>query len=465
MEATNTLKRTVSGWSAVLLMISAVIGSGVFKKVVPMADSLHNGGLILICWLVAGLLSMIGALCTAELAAMMPGSGGEYVYFRKIYGRFFAFLYGWANLVVMRSATIAALAYVFSQSVYALLPAAITGSWGEAALVVKIFASLLVISLSAVNYRGMVFGASLSRIFILGIVAAMVLFIGYAYFGYAPTPVAEVTVAGYSAPTPEGFGWVTAFFAASLAAFWGYEGWNNVGYIGEEVKNPQRNIPLALILGTGIIILLYAAMNAAYLRIMPVEAYAAMMATPEKIAAVEAAAVMSGPVGGAVLSILILCSTFNCTNSTILLSSRIFYALSKDKLFLPFASKVHPRFRTPSNAIVLQGGWACLMIWMGSFDQLTDLLIFAAFIFYGATALGVVLMRRKAPEMERPYRALGYPVLPILFLTFCLALVVITIYGNPLRSLMGLGLIAAGTPIYFYFVRKQKVDINPPPLD
>jgi len=455
METKTTLPRTVGGSAAVLLMISAVIGSGVFKKVVPMADSLHDGTLILACWLVAGVLSMIGALCTAELAAMMPGSGGEYVYFRKIYGRFFAFLYGWANLVVMRSATIAALAFVFSQSLYALLPPDAAAAWGGPTMMVKMLATLLVVALSFVNFRGVLFGASLSRILIIGIVLAMLLFIGYAYLGY------EVPDAG-SAILPEvrqqglsGAAWTTAFFAAAVSAFWGYEGWNNVGYIGEEVKQPQRNIPLALILGTGIIIVLYMAMNAAYLRIMPVEAYAAMMATPEKIAAVEAATVMTGPAGGVVLSVLILCSTLNCTNSTILLSSRIFYALSKDKLFLPFASKVHPRYRTPANAIVLQGAWACLMIWMGSFDQLTDLLIFAAFIFYGATALGVILMRRKAPDMERPYRALGYPVLPIVFFLFCLTLVVVTIAGRPLQSLMGLGLIATGIPLYYYFIRKQ----------
>ncbi len=456
MENKTNLKRTVSGSAAVLLMISAVIGSGVFKKIVPMADTLHDGTLILLCWLVAGLLSMIGALCTAELAAMMPGSGGEYVYFRKIYGRFFAFLYGWANLVVMRSATIAALSFVFSQSLYALLPEASVAAWGDASIVVKVFATLLVGLLSFVNFRGLRFGASLSRFLIIGITLAMVVFIGYAYLGYEPQ-AANAPLVPDAAPSQglQGFAWMTAFFAASLSAFWGYEGWNNVGYIGEEVKNPQKNIPLALILGTGIIILLYMAMNAAYLRIMPVEAYAAMTATPEKIAAVEAASVMSGPVGGAILSILILCSTFNCTNSTILLSSRIFYALSRDKLFLPFTSKVHPRFHTPSNAIVLQGIWASVMIWMGSFDQLTDLLIFAAFIFYGATALGVILMRRNAPDMERPYRALGYPVLPILFFVFCAALVVITIIGRPTQSLMGLGLIATGIPLYYYFIRKQ----------
>lgn len=458
MEGQNALRRTVSGFSAVLLVISAVVGSGVFKKVVPMAGSLHDEGLILACWLVAGLLSMIGALCSAELASMMPGSGGEYVYFRKIYGRFFAFLYGWANLVVMRTATIAALAFVFSQSLYALLPRLLTGLWGEADLAIKVGATLLVVILSIVNYRGVSFGASLSRVFIIGIVAAMLLFIGYAYLGYDAPEAMPVRASEWSSDSSyaDGFGWLTAFFAASLAAFWGYEGWNNVRYIGEEVKKPQRNIPLALILGTGIVIVLYMLMNAAYLRIMPVEAYASMMAAPEKIAAVEAASVMSGPVGGAVLSVLILCSTFNCTNSTILCSSRIFYALSKDCLFLPFASKVHPRFETPANAIVLQGVWACAMIWMGSFDELTDLLVFAAFIFYGATALGVMLLRKRAPELERPYRALGYPLLPALFFTFCLVLVAVTVIGNPVQSLMGIALIASGIPLYYYFIRKQK---------
>src|SRR5690606_38696967 len=305
-----------------------------------------------------------------------------------------------------------------------------------------------------INLRGLSLGASLSRVFIIGIIAAMFIFIGYAYLVYDAETTTATVVTGSTPPAAGGgSGWLTALFGASLAAFWGYEGWNNVAYIGEEVKHPQRNIPIALIVGTGIVIVLYLLMHLAYLRIMPVEAYAAMMETPEKIAAVEAAAVMSGPVGGAILSVLILCSTFDCTNSIVLLSSRIFYALSKDRLFLPFASKVHPRFGTPCNAIILQGEWACMMIWMGSFDQLTDLLVFAAFIFYGATALGVILMRRSAPEFARPYRALGYPVLPILFFTFCLALVVITIYGNPLRSLMGLGLIATGIPVYFYFVR------------
>ncbi len=449
--ANSTLRRSVSGSSAVLLVISAVVGSGVFKKIAPMSESLHDGGLVLLCWLIAGLLSLVGALCTAELAAMMPGSGGEFVYFKRIYGRFFSFLYGWANLVVMKSATIAALAFIFSQSLYALLPPAWVAGLGASAFAVKIFATLLIVLLSYVNFRGVVLSAVISKVLITGIVGAMLIFIGYAFTGHTPT-VADV-VPERSAPL-DGFGWTTAFFAAALSAFWGYEGWNNVGYIGEEVKKPQRNIPLALIVGTMVVMLFYLGMNAAYLRILPVEAYAAMAAEQEKIAAVEAANVLFGSGGAILLSLLILCSTFNCTNSTILMSARIFYAMSRDKLFLPFASKVHPKHQTPSNAILLQGTWAILLIWWGSFDQLTDLLVFAAFIFYGATALGVILMRRREPTMERPYRVLAYPVLPMLFFVFCVTLVVITIIGQPMQALIGLGLIAAGVPVYLYYRRQ-----------
>lgn len=450
----STLRRSVSGTSAVLLVISAVIGSGVFKKIAPMSATLHDGGLVLICWVVAGILSLIGALCNAELAAMMPGSGGEFIYFKRIYGRFFSFLYGWANLAVMRSATIAALAFIFSQSLYALLPSAWVATLGSSTLTIKLFATLLILLLSYVNFRGVVLSAVISKTLIIGIVGAMFIFIVYAFTGYTPT-LTEVVPPEPKPSSLAGFGWTTAFFAAALSAFWGYEGWNNVGYIGEEVKNPQRNIPRALILGTSIIILFYLGMNAAYLRILPVEAYAAMAAAQEKIAAVEAANVMFGSAGAILLSLLILCSTFNCTNSTILMSARIFYAMSRDKVFLPFASKVHPTHHTPSNAIALQGVWATALVWWGSFDQLTDLLIFAAFIFYGATALGVILLRRREPTAERPYRVIAYPVLPIVFFIFCVTLVGITIIGQPVQSLTGLGLIALGIPIYLYYNRRS----------
>lgn len=457
MTTTTTLKRNVTRTSAILLVVSAIVGSGVFKKIAPMAEVLHSPWLILVCWLVAGLLSLMGALCTAELAAMMPGSGGEFVYFKKIYGRFFSFLYGWANLVVMKTATIAALAYIFAQSFHALAPLPILDVYqGEDAqgFSIKLLATVLVIVLSYINYRGVSFSAGLSRLFITAIVLVMVVFVIYAFFFYSGTTV--FAQPSHSGTSLEGFSFTTAFFAASLSAFWGYEGWNNVGYIGEEIKNPQKNIPIALFVGTLGVVCLYMLMNAAFLNVMDVDALAGL--EQNKIAAVEVANVMSGQTGALVLSILILFSTFNCANSSILMSARIFYAMSKDKLFLAFAGKVHPKHHSPSNAIILQGAWATVLIWWGTFDELTDLLIFAAFIFYGATAVGVILMRIREPQAERPYKVFAYPVLPLLFALFCLALVLVTIINQPQQALVGLLLISTGIPVYLYYMRKEKLN-------
>ncbi len=461
MESTTaTLKRNVTRTSAILLVVSAIVGSGVFKKITPMAEQLGSEWMILACWLVAGLLSLMGALCTAELAAMMPGSGGEFVFFKRIYGRFFSFLYAWANLVVMKTATVAALSYIFAQSFHAVVPlpeVALFGGEPSTSLSIKLLASVLVIVLSVINYRGVSLGATLSRLFIIAIVAVMLCFIGFAFFVYEPASAATAEAA--VPPVEAGSGsWfstfsTTAFFAAALGAFWSYEGWNNVGYIGEEVKNPQKNIPIALMVGTGSIVVLYVIINAAYMQVMSVEQLAAV--DPNKIAAVEVAAEMAGPIGALILSVLILVSTLNCTNTTILTSARIFYAVAKERLFLQYAGKVHPTHGTPANAIILQGVWAVILIWWGTFDDLTDLLIFASFIFYGATALGVLLMRRREPNSERPYRVFAYPVLPILFALFCVSLVIITIYNSPVQSLIGLGLIGTGIPVYMYYIRRD----------
>ncbi len=449
------LKRNITCFAATLLVISAVIGSGVFVKVAPMAAALQSPGWILACWLVAGLLSLAGALCTAELAAMMPGSGGEFVYFRHIYGRFFAFLFGWANLAVMKSATIAALAFIFAKSFIAVMPLpTIELSWGGQShnVTVKVIAISLIAFLSFVNYRGIAVGAGLSKTLIIAIGAAMLAFIVYAFCFYSGPP--QLWQPAPAADTPQGLAFTGVFFAAALSAFWGYEGWNNVGYIGEEVKDPQRSLPIALTVGTATIIVLYMLMNAAYLNVMDVQSLAAITQT-ERIAVAVVADQMIGPTGGFLLSGLILVSTFNCTNTTILVAARVFYAMSRQKVFLGFTGKVHPEHQSPCNAIIVQGVWAAVLVCWGTFDQLTDLLIFAAFIFYGATALGVVILRYREPDAPRPYRVIGYPVLPIGFALFAFALVAVTIINQPLKAATGLGLIAAGIPVYWYYIRKH----------
>jgi APA family basic amino acid/polyamine antiporter len=415
-----SLNRTITRWPAILLVVSAIVGSGVFKKIAPMADALHSSGWILLCWLVAGLFSLMGALCTAELAAMMPGAGGEYVFFKRIYGRFFAFLYGWGNLTVM-----------------------------------KMIASLLIIGLSFINHRGVVLGEKLSRYLIAAVIIAILGFC-IAALGSSHGSTTHFTDAQHP---PVGWPLIAAFFAAAVSAFWGYDGWNNIGYLGEEVINPQKNIPLALGIGTCAVIVLYLLVNAAYLYVVPVEELAAIHHAVNKIAAVEVARIISGKAGAVILSSLILLTTFTCTNSTILMSARVVYAIAKDKLFFSGAAVVHPTYKTPSHAIGYQCLWAIVLLWSGNFDQLTDLLIFASFIFYGATAFGVLVMRRRLPDAVRPYKVIAYPVLPIVFTLFCVSLVVITIIQHPLQACIGLTLIFSGIPVYLYYTRWKKSEI------
>jgi APA family basic amino acid/polyamine antiporter len=454
-----SLSRTITRWPAILLVISSIVGSGVFKKIAPMADALHSSGWILLCWLVAGLFSLMGALCTAELAAMMPGAGGEYVYFKKIYGRFFAFLYGWGNLTVMKTASIAALAFIFSESFHSLF-AIPEFNIDELGFVgknagAKLIASLLVITLSFINHRGVVFGEKLSRYLIAGIILTI---LGFCMAALISPHGATSHFTEIQHP-PVGWPLMTAFFAASVSAFWGYEGWNNIGYLGEEVKNPQKNIPIALAVGTCSVIALYLLVNAAYLYVVPVEQLAAIHHAINKIAAVEVASVLSGKAGVLILSSLILLATFTCTNSTILMSARIVYAIARDKLFFSGAAEVHPSYKTPSHAIGYQCLWTIVLLWSGNFDQLTDLLIFASFIFYGATAFGVIVMRRKFPETPRPYKVIAYPLLPIIFTLFCVTLVVVTIIRQPMQALTGLTLIFSGIPVYLYYTRWKTKNI------
>ncbi|HEY1010906.1 MAG: APC family permease [Daejeonella sp.] len=449
--AAPALDRTITRWPAILLVVSAIVGSGVFKKIAPMSEALHSSGWILLCWLVAGIFSLIGALCTAELAAMMPGSGGEYVYFKKIYGKFFAFLYGWGNLTVMKSASIAALAYIFSESFHSLFSIPVWDIPSLGFLGVnsgaKIIASLLIVFLSFINHRGVVFGERLSRYLIAGII---VVILGFCVAALGSSQGTASNFTAVSHP-PTGWALIAAFFAASVSAFWGYEGWSNIGYLGEEVKQPQKNIPIALTAGTFGVIILYLLVNAAYIYIIPVDQLAALSSMTNKIAGVEVARVISGTGGAIILSALIVLATFTCTNSTILMSSRIIYAVARDRLFFKNAGEVHPQYHSPSRALWWQCGWSIVLVWSGSFDQLTDLLIFASFIFYGATALGVMVMRYKYPDDERPYKVIAYPVLPVIFTMFCLTLVIVTIIQNPVQAAVGLTLIFSGVPVYLYF--------------
>jgi APA family basic amino acid/polyamine antiporter len=239
-----------------------------------------------------------------------------------------------------------------------------------------------------------------------------------------------------------------------LGAFWGYEGWNQIGYIGEEVKNPKKNLPLALGIGTLIVIVIYVLLNTVFAYIFPIDYLISLNSEPNKIAAVEVANKIWGGFGGIFVACLIMATTLNSTNSSTLLTARILYAMARDGQFFKSANAIHPKFQTPHKAIFIQATWASLLVWSGSFDLLTNMLVFAAFIFYGATALGVIILRVKEPDIPRTYRVIGYPFVPVIFLLCSLVLLIITTVNQPREALLGLGLIATGIPFYWYWRRK-----------
>jgi APA family basic amino acid/polyamine antiporter len=460
-STTNSLQPKLGLRAASFLVISVIIGSGVFKKIAPMAEELGTPWLILLCWFIAGIVSLAGALCTAELVSMYPNSGGEYNYFQKIYGRFFSFLYGWASFAVIKTASISALAYIFAQSLNSLYPLPVIDSDTTFLglhlfenLSIKLLASFLILLLTLLNYRGVQFAEKLSSILTYAMLIAIAFFLVVG-FNADKGSMTNLKTAATNAPSIlSGWTLVKAMFLASLGAFWGYDGWNNIAFIGEEIKYPKRNLPLALGLGTLGVMAVYVLINFVFLYVLPIDYFIQLNETPNKIAAVEVAGQISGPLGMVLVACLILVTTLNSTNSSILMSARMLYAMARDKTFFNQAASVHPTYNTPDKALFIQAAWAVLLVFSGSFDQLTDMLVFAAFLFYAATAFGLMYLRIKAPTADRGYKVIAYPVVPVLFLLFCITICAMTLINQPFEAMMGLALIASGLPVYWWLGRK-----------
>jgi APA family basic amino acid/polyamine antiporter len=453
-----------------MIVISSMIGSGVFKKIAPMSMELGTPGLILLCWLIPGIITMIGAATNAEIAGLIAEPGGQYVYFKKMYGDAFAFLYGWSCFSVIQSASIASIAYVFAESVNAVIPLPHLSAGMEQVTIFGIFSPfqgfgvkgltiLTIIFLTTANYLGVIIGGAITNVFtglkILGIVIIIILGLTISNGTVQNlTPFLNKPDFQYGS----GLGLFGAMFAAMLAAFWAYDGWNNIGYLGGEIKNPKRNIPLSLFGGVALVIVIYLAINTAFLYVMPVDEIISISNSEHSIIAIEVMRKFLGYGGALFISVLIMVSTFGTTNGTILASSRIYFAMAKDKLFFQSAGAHHSKFKTPHISLLIQGLWASLLVLSGTFDQLTDMLIFASFIFYGAGAFGVFILRRKMKDTPRVYKVPGYPVLPFIFVLFCVTLVVVTIIQNPRDAGIGLSLVLIGIPFYLFWNKRKSLN-------
>lgn len=427
-----TLIRGLGPVSGICMVAGSVIGSGVFLVAADISRSVPSSSLALSVWAVAGFLSLLGGLTFAELGAMYPGTGGQYVYLREAFGPLPAFLYGWTLFLVIQSGTIAAVCIAFAKFFSALLPLSPLGQ--------KLTASAAIILLTMPNLLGIKKGAALLD----GLTSLKIL----ALLAIAAAGLWASTAPGAGLGPIEGFA-APAYGVGLIAAFWAYDGWNNLTFVGGEMKDPQRNIPLSLIVGLVCVTLLYLGANFAYYQVLPSPAVAAA-AFP----AADAARVLGGESAVLAIGLLVLLSTLGCANAMILAGPRVTYAMAEDGSLPAWLCFVHPRFRVPTNALLAQMAWSVLLVWSGRYDQLFTYVISAGFIFYGLTGAAVPVLRRKRPEAERPYRVPLYPVLPGLYVLFCAVFVLNSFREKPVESLAGLGIVLLGIPVYRRFHRR-----------
>jgi APA family basic amino acid/polyamine antiporter len=464
MANQRNLVRALGMGYVVIFVVANIIGSGVYKKIAPMAAELHSSIWILMAWIVGGIITLFGALSNAEVAGLLADTGGEFVYLKKIYNRFFAFMYGWSLFTVIQTATISSLAYVFSQSLNSIihLPV-IFGSLQHFTIGgvffpfqdfgVKLTAILLILFLTGLNISGLKSGAGVSKVIMLLVFTGLFIIVVFGLSSLTAKPANFMNLKDLTGGTVT----ISAFYTAMLAAFWAYQGWVSVGFIGGEVKDPTKNIPRGIVTGVFIVIGIYLLVNVTYLTLLSIPQLVQIHDSGNQIAAVEAVRTFWGTGGVMFISLLILVTTLGCTNASILTGARQYYAMAKEKLFFSGISKIN-NANVPSNSLLWQGIWASVLVLSGTFDQLTDMIIFAVFIFYGATTLGVFILRRRMPDAHRPYKVWGYPVVPAIFILFCIGLFFNTIITRPREAAIGLILIFSGIPVYF-FLKKRNTKI------
>lgn len=469
------LKRNLGLNTTIAIVIGGVIGSGIFMKPSLMGSQLGSPLLLLSVWVVAGIITLFGALSNAEVAAMFPETGGQYVFFKKMYGDAFAFLYGWAAFAVFNTAGNASIAYVFSTYANVLVPlpqfsAATAHSihlhipfvgnfYPLENFGVKLLTIFLILLLTAVNYFSVKQGGALQRVLTsLKAVAILILIGGLLLSGKGSA--ANISTSMIS--MPQGMALVSAYMAAIAGAFWAYDGWNNITFIAGEIKNPQTVIPKSLFTGLSFCIIVYALVNLAYVYVLPIN----KLATSSFVAS-DAAAAVWGATGAVLIALLVVLSTFGTTNANVLATARVTFAMGQENRWFAWAGKVQPKYNTPGNALLLNAVWTCILILSGSFDMLTDMLIFVSWFFYGMSALGVFILRKRMKTFLRSYKVWGYPVVPMLFVAFVAFFLCSTVYTDVLNykngtapvinSVLGIIITCSGIPVYLLSNRKNKM--------
>ena len=422
-----------------MINVGTIIGSGIFLVPTTVALYLESSYLMAAVWIIAGAVTLFGALSMAELGAAMPDSGGQYVYLREAYGPMWGFLYGWAAFTVINSASIAAIAVAFATYLkyfHTFTP-----------LQVKLIAIFSIACFTALNSLHLKSGLWTQNIMTFSKVGVLIAFValGLTLEGGSFTNFQPLM------PTGSFSSLLTPFSLALVAVLWSYDGWIEVTYVGGEIKNPGKNIPLSLIYSTILLIALYLAVNFVFVYLLSISGIAG-----SELVASDAAQVMLGPKGVTLVILAILLSTLGAVNVNVLASPRIYQAMAVENLFFRSAANIHPRYGTPVSSLLIQGIWASVLVFSGTFYQLITYVVFTSWIFYAMSCGAVIVLRKKRPDMERPYKTWGYPYVPIIFILFAIFIVGSTLINDTRDSLIGIGLVLIGLPVYYLRVKSFK---------
>ena len=484
--------------SATTLVMGSMIGSGVFIVAADIARIVDSPALLIAAWLVTGFMTVVAALSYGELAAMMPRAGGQYVYLREALGPLWGFLYGWTLFLVIQCGTIAAVAVAFGKFLGVFLPSVSSSNWivhiwkvpalhlGPMVLgnmevglnTQNLVAIATIVLLSTVNIFGVKTGAFVQVVFTTAKIAGLLGTHPASVSGSAARPRRSVANFGANFWLHAGLGalhkipigvsgatalvsTITVIAVAQVGSLFSADAWNNVTFTAGEVRNPQRNLPLSLAIGTGAVILIYIAVNFIYLLVLPLwgEPYSMtsigrgiQYASEDRVATAVMQQIM-GQSGAKLMALAILVSTFGCNNGLILAGSRVYYAMAKDGLFFHSVGRLHPRFKTPHLSLMVQAVWASVLCLSGSYGQLLDYTIFAVLLFYVLTLVGLFVLRRTRPDAPRPYRAIGYPWLPAIYIVMALFIDIVLLLYKPQYTWPGLVIVLLGIPVYFLWSR------------
>jgi basic amino acid/polyamine antiporter, APA family len=483
-----------------MLVMGSMIGSGIFIVSAEIAREVDSPALLIGAWVVAGFMTIVAALSYGELAAMMPRAGGQYVYLREALGPLWGFLYGWTLFLVIQTGTIAAVGVAFGKFLGVFFPSVSSSHWilhfwkvppirlGPMVLgnmdvglnTQNLVAIMLVIFLSVVNIFGVRLGAAIQNVFTFAKVSAL---LGLAVFGLAIGRNAQALATNFNGHFWRNaalsaqhavqvgvggpivmVGTLTILAVAQVGSLFSADAWNNVTFTAGEVKNPSRNLPLALALGTGVVITLYIACNFIYLSALPLDRTPSAVTilgrgikyASEDRVGTAVVTQMFGAVGGLLMAAAILISSFGCNNGLILSGARVYYAMAKDGLFFRKVAKLHPSYKTPAVSLMVQMVWTCVLCISGSYGQLLDYITFAILVFYILTIAGLFVLRRTRPDAERPYRAVGYPVLPAIYIVMALFIDVVLLRYKPQYTWPGLIVVLIGIPVYYAWSRSSR---------